>query len=298
MGLGSFLYRATGNIKDDTAGAIYHGNGNLKDGAGDLWNDFSGKTAARDAAKTQVAAADKATALQREMYDKNVDLNEPWRQAGLGALGQISKGMESGEFNTPEESFSYDMKTPEYKDPGFNFDFKADPGYAFRQQEQQKAIERSAAAGGGLFSGATLSDLALRSGQMASDEYGNAYNRARSGYESDRSFGYGINRDAVGDAMSDRNFAYGNFMDAQSRKRQSMQDRFSRLSTLAGIGEAGTSRVGTAATTFGQQAGDNTLGAGNARAASLVGGYNSQRDTLMGLGNLAVKAGSLVAGGA
>jgi hypothetical protein len=56
-------------------------------------------------------------------------------------------------------------------------DFQQDPGYQFRLAEGQKALERSAAAKGGLYSGATLKDLTNYNQGSASQEFGNAYNR-------------------------------------------------------------------------------------------------------------------------
>ena len=56
-------------------------------------------------------------------------------------------------------------------------DIQTDPGYAFRLSEGQKALDRSAAARGGLISGGALK-AATRYGQdMGSQEYQNAYNR-------------------------------------------------------------------------------------------------------------------------
>lgn len=55
--------------------------------------------------------------------------------------------------------------------------FQASPGYQFRQDEAQKAVERSAAARGGLVSGRTLKELQERSQGLASQEYGNYMNR-------------------------------------------------------------------------------------------------------------------------
>jgi hypothetical protein len=56
-------------------------------------------------------------------------------------------------------------------------DYEADPGYQFRLDEGNKALERSQAAKGGLLSGAAMKE-ALRYGQgMGSQEYGNSYNR-------------------------------------------------------------------------------------------------------------------------
>ena len=59
----------------------------------------------------------------------------PWREAGTDALGRLQEKISAG--------------------PG---DFEASPGYAFRQQEGQKAIERSAAARGGALSGRALKE--------------------------------------------------------------------------------------------------------------------------------------------
>lgn len=55
---------------------------------------------------------------------------------------------------------------------------RKDPGYQFQQQEQQKAIERSAAAKGqGVLSGGTLATLQQRSGDLASLGYDQALKR-------------------------------------------------------------------------------------------------------------------------
>ncbi|MEB3201888.1 MAG: hypothetical protein VKK05_03620 [Synechococcus sp.] len=55
--------------------------------------------------------------------------------------------------------------------------FQADPGYQFRMDEGMKALERSAAARGGLLSGGFLRG-ATRYGQgVAAQEYQNAFNR-------------------------------------------------------------------------------------------------------------------------
>jgi hypothetical protein len=61
--------------------------------------------------------------------------------------------------------------------------FQQDPGYAFRLSEGQKALDRQAAARGGLISGGALK-AATRFGQdMGSQEFTNAYNR----YQTNRS---------------------------------------------------------------------------------------------------------------
>ena len=55
--------------------------------------------------------------------------------------------------------------------------FQTSPGYQFRVDEASKAIERSAAARGGLRSGATMDALQRRVQGVASDEYENFANR-------------------------------------------------------------------------------------------------------------------------
>jgi hypothetical protein len=56
-------------------------------------------------------------------------------------------------------------------------DFTKDPGYDFRLSEGTKALERSAAARGGVQSGGTLQALTDYNQKSASDEFNNAYNR-------------------------------------------------------------------------------------------------------------------------
>lgn len=57
-----------------------------------------------------------------------------------------------------------------------------DPGYQFRAKQQQQALENSAAAKGMLRTNNTWQALQDQSGQLASQEYGNVYNRAANAY--------------------------------------------------------------------------------------------------------------------
>ena len=118
--------------------------------------------AAKDAAALSSGAANNATALQERMFEQNQANQAPYLAAGRNALGRINTGMApGGEFS---KNFSMD-------------DFTADPGYGFRMSEGLKAMDRNAAARGGLISGAALK-AGTRYGQdMASQEYTNAFNR-------------------------------------------------------------------------------------------------------------------------
>lgn len=55
--------------------------------------------------------------------------------------------------------------------------FEKDPGYQFRMDEGAKAVQGSAAAQGGLLSGAAMKSMQKYGQGFASNEYGNAYNR-------------------------------------------------------------------------------------------------------------------------
>jgi hypothetical protein len=120
--------------------------------------------AAQDAANTENAGIQSQIDLQRRMYEEGVARQQPFYQAGVNALPEYLRGIgQNGELVR-----------------GFTqADYQADPGYAFRLSEGQKALDRQAAARGGLISGGALK-AATRFGQeMGSQEYSNAYTRFR-----------------------------------------------------------------------------------------------------------------------
>jgi len=117
-----------------------------------------GSQAAKDAANTQADASNRAMALSNEQYQQTRQDQMPFLEAGKTALNKLIP------LATNYTPFDYSAMT-------------ADPGYGFRLSEGQKALERSAAARGGLISGSALK-AATRFGQdMGSQEYTNAFNR-------------------------------------------------------------------------------------------------------------------------
>jgi hypothetical protein len=110
-------------------------------------------------------ASDASIAEQRRQYDLNREDQAPYLAAGTGAVNRLGAGVAAGgEFGaaTPFD-FQYDQNT--------------DPGYGFRFAEGMKGLERSAAARGGLLSGATLKGVQRYGQDMGSQEYQNAFNR-------------------------------------------------------------------------------------------------------------------------
>ena len=122
--------------------------------------------AVENAAGQSAAASRYATDLQKAMFDKQIELQQPWLQAGTNALTK----MQGGEYALPE-SFKYDPNS-----------MYQDPGYAFRMSEGMNALNRSMTAKGLGVSGANVKG-ALKYGQnLGSQEFGNAYQRALDEY--------------------------------------------------------------------------------------------------------------------
>ena len=125
-------------------------------------------SATKEAASTSAEASRYATDLQKAMFDKQIELQQPWLQAGTNALAK----MQGGEYALPE-AFKYDPNS-----------MYQDPGYAFRMSEGMNALNRSMAAKGLGVSGANVKG-ALKYGQnLGSQEFGAAYGRAMDEYNS------------------------------------------------------------------------------------------------------------------
>ena len=194
--------------------------------------------AARDAANIQAQSAREAQALQKQMFEQQVAGQEPFRQAGLTGQNRLMEYLGLGGNAGAAGYGKYG------RDFGMS-DFQADPGYAFRLGEGQKALERSAAARGGLISGGALK-AATRYGQdMGSQEYQNAYNR----YQTNRT------------------------------------NQLQPLGNLMSMGQSAASNQGSAAGQYGANAGNMIMGAGNAMAGGITGAGNAQAAGYMGMAN-------------
>jgi hypothetical protein len=184
--------------------------------------------AANKASKAQIKAAQTAADVQREAFARQEQLQEPFRQAGLTAQQQIMQLLGLGG----------DATAPGYGSMARSFgmsDFEADPGYAFRQSEGMKALERSAAARGQLLSGGTMKGIQRFGQDLASQEYGNAFNR------------FQIERSA----------------------------RLNPLQSMMGSGQSATNTMTSAAGNLGQGLAQSEMNAGAARASGYVGAANA-----------------------
>lgn len=174
-----------------------------------------GGAASSSAADTQAAAANRAADLQYKQWQESVALQEPWRKAGEQALNKLIPLTDYQKFGMAQ--------------------FQADPGYQFRMDEGMKALERSAAARGGLLSGATLKGIERYGQDLASQEYTNAFNR----YQTERA--------------------------AQLQPLQS----------LAGVGQTTAQQIGQSGQTMASNVGEALTSGAAARASGYVGQANA-----------------------
>jgi hypothetical protein len=197
--------------------------------------------AANKASNAQQQAAQQSAATQQAMFNKQVELQEPFRQGGLSAQNQLltylglNPGTGSGATVNPN-----DPNFGKYARDFSMADYQADPGYAFRMSEGMKALERSAAARGGLLSGSALKG-ATRFGQdLGSQEYQNAFNR----YQTNRA------------------------------------NQLNPLQSLMGAGQTSANTLTNAAGQLGQGIAQSQVAQGNARASGYINTGNALNNAL------------------
>ena len=277
-----------------------------------LLSSLVGADASRKAANTQADTAREAAALQKEMFNKNIELQAPFREAGLSAQNRLLQylGLQSGaapkmrseaelrnalmskyqnpltavqqaggeyvnwgneeyggrtwiptpaaagangyneaglseaikaaqaEDQAAQQAYEAQQKSPDFGKYTKDFsmqDFQQDPGYAFRLSEGLKALDRQAAARGGLISGAALKATTRYGQDQASNEYMNAFNR----YQTNRT------------------------------------NQLNPLLSLSEKGQLSANTLGTAGQNYANKAGEAYIGAGNARGSGYIGSANA-----------------------
>ena len=191
-----------------------------------------------DASKIQSESADKAAKAQKDMFDKQIELQAPFREAGLTGQNRLMDLLGLSK-NTNAQGYGSAAKTFD----GTNF--AQDPSYQWRLQQGQQALDRSASARGGIFSGRAGKDMTDYAQGAASQEYGNAYNR----FQADRA------------------------------------GQLGPLQSLAGQAQSGANTLGGAAQNYGNNLSANYTNAGNNQANNLMSAGNANASGYMGMAN-------------
>lgn len=124
-----------------------------------------------------------------------------------------------------------------------------DPGVQFRQDEARKALEGSAAARGDLLSGGNLKALQSRSQDLASQEYGQAWNRASQQAQLREQWGQAESQMGFGQAAEEARLREGwaqqagaqNFGQAMSAAQ--LREQLQQVATQQGWSQAQTEAV-------------------------------------------------------
>lgn len=173
-----------------------------------------------------------------------------------------------------------DLMVGNYQDPGdFTLEkFQQDPGYAFRMSEGLKALDRTAAARGGLISGSALKAASRYGQDMASQEYQNAFNR----YNQNRTFNsnlFNANRAyQTGQYNTNRNFNTDLYQTNRS-------NALAPLGTLMASGQNAANQMGAAGQNYAGSAGTTYQQAGNAAAAGINAAGQAGAAGQMGVAN-------------
>ena len=190
-------------------------------------------SAAQSAADTSSAASRYATDVAEAARRQTREDWAPWREAGANALQQLVAGMGSNGTNGAlTRSFGVS-------------DVQADPGYQFRLQQGQQALDRAAAAGGRLYSGRAQKDMMNYNQGQAAQGYQDAYNRFQS----------------------------------------NQTNQYNRLASIAGLGQTANNALQQAGNNYANNVGNSAVtAAGNAGTAQLVGGMG-RASAYQGIGN-------------
>jgi hypothetical protein len=227
-------YISSGFIDHNRPGGRLYDIGSIVGGiAGPLIGGIFGSDASDDAAGAQTAAASQSDATQRYMYDTTRADNAPFRETGLAASNALAALMNSGQFG---RRFT-------------QADLNADPvyqnGLQFGLNEGTKGINRQAAAGGSMLSGATLKALTRFGNDYGSTKANESYNR------------------------------FNNDQNAQ----------YNKLAGLSGAGQQATNQISAAGQNMANNISASQIGAGNARASGYVGQANAWNGAIGGATN-------------
>jgi hypothetical protein len=113
-------------------------------------------------------------------------------------------------------------------------DFNADPGYQFRMDQGNRAVNNSAASQGGLLSGATLKAIQKYSQDLGSQEYQNASNR----FNANRENAANVYRNVEGSYNANRENAANTYANAYNRYNADQTNKYNKLKGIVDYGQA------------------------------------------------------------
>lgn len=212
------------------------------------------KNAVTQAQRAQERALNRAEGATTGAYNEAKGYQQPYYDVGTQGMRSLASMVNQGAFDV--NPYQYQMQQA----PNEQFNFQADPGYAWRMQQGTNAINSNAAAAGNQLSGATLKALAKYGQNMASQEYGNAFDR----FNQNRNFAQGQYQFGTTTGMQ-------NAMNQYNAANQQANQRYDRFENLAGYGQQAASNLGNLATGYGQNMSGLATDRGNVQAQGIMG---------------------------
>lgn len=203
-------------------------------------------SAAESAANTQAQAANNASQMQWNEFNTLQQNEQPYINLGGSAITPLLSAMGYNVSVGPDGKYqlSVNPNSPlqqTFRAPTLQ-EVQQTPGYEFTLQQGEQAINNSAAAKGGLLSGATLKDLLSYGQGLASTTYQQNFN---------------------------------NDLTAFNTNANTANNNVNRLSGLVTLGQNAATTVGNQGLQTAANAGNLTTSAANATAAGQVGAANA-----------------------
>ena len=257
---------------------------------------------------------------------------QPTYNYGQQALGAVSQGNANGSFAANPYGFQMDNSNgtnggaygqqpnapqnfgqqPNSYQVG-NFNFKAQPGYGFQQQQGAQGIGNAAASGGQALSGASQKALGAYTTNLANQSYNSAFNQYLSGqglqqqqsamglnqYNQNRAFTqgqyqtdlnqYNTNRaTALGQQNTQNQMGMMNSMNQFNTQNQSGMENYQRQMGVAGMGQQAGNNMSGIQTDMGNTLGNLQIQAANGNAANSMNMANSIGGMFNNMGSMGI----------
>ena len=238
---------------------------------------YSSSQASKKAAAAQSDAANRAMALQTSQYNQGRSDLQPYQQLGQQGINEMN-ALNASLTPWTGEAPSYN---PETFTAPTALEAAAEPGVRMMQTEAQRAIEQSAAARGTALGGNTMAALQDRSAGIASQAYGDVYNRAQNTYATNAQQAWQAYQARYAGNQADK----ATFYESQDRP-------YARAANNAQMGY-GATQLGTGlGQNYANQNSSLLTQQGNAEAAGIIGANNAKMQGLYGVSD-AVTGGLL-----
>jgi hypothetical protein len=220
--------------------------------------------AAKYGAGLQSQAAANSLDYQKNVFNTQQKQQAPYIAAGQGAINSLAAGAAPGGSLNQNWTQQFNAPAP-FSFSGVNE--TNNPAYQFNLQQGEQAVQRSAAAQGGLVSGGAMKSLNDYAQGQALNAYGTDYATAANTYNTNYAN------------------ALGQYQQAYNIFNQNQTNSFNKQAAVAGIGQTAVGQIGQAGSQSAAQVANTSLTGANNAANYLTQGANASAAGALQLGN-------------